>query len=81
MTTTDAATPRRTAAIRLAIGLAQGIVLFLLQKADESKAWPATAPMLYAPLLVCALMVPLIPLAALSAMRRAALIAWTMEAE
>ena len=77
MTTTDAATTRRTAAIRLAIGLAQGIALFLLQKADESKAWPATAPMLYAPLLVCALMVPLIPLAALSAMRRTALIAWT----
>lgn len=77
MTTTDAATPRKAAAIRLAIGLAQGIALFLLQKADESKAWPATAPMLYAPLLVCALMVPLLPLAALSAMRRQALIAWT----
>lgn len=77
MTTTDAATPRKAAAIRLAIGLAQGIALFLLQKADESKAWPATVPMLYAPLLVCALMVPLLPLAALSAMRRATLIAWT----
>lgn len=77
MTTTDAATTRKTAATRLAIGLAQGIVLFLLQKADESKAWPATAPMLYAPLLVCALMVPLLPLAALSAMRRRSLIAWT----
>ncbi len=62
---------------RLAIGLAQGIVLFLLQKADESKAWPATQPMLYAPLLICALMVPMIPLAALSAMRRTALIAWS----
>lgn len=77
MTTTDAVTTRRTAAIRLAIGLTQGIVLFLLQKADESKAWPATSPLLYAPLLVCALMVPMLPLAALSAMRRQALIAWT----
>jgi len=77
MSSTDAMTARKTAATRLAIGLAQGIALFLLQKADESKAWPATAPMLYAPLLVCALMVPLIPLAALSAMRRAALIVWT----
>lgn len=77
MTTTDAVTTRRTAAIRLAIGLTQGIFLFLLQKADESKAWPATAPMLYAPLLVCALMVPMLPLAALSAMRRTSLIAWT----
>lgn len=78
MSSTDAMTARKTAATRLAIGLAQGIALFLLQKADESKAWPATVPMLYAPLLVCALMVPMIPLAALSAMRRAALIAWTV---
>jgi len=77
MTTSDAVTTRKAAAARLAIGLGQGIVLFLLQKADESKAWPATAPMLYAPLLVCALMVPLLPLAALSAMRRTTLIAWT----
>jgi hypothetical protein len=77
MTTTDAATARKTAATRLAIGLAQGIALFLLQKADESKTWPATVPMLYAPLLVCALMVPLLPLAALSAMRRRSLILWT----
>lgn len=76
----DAATARRTAATRLAIGLVQGIALFLLQKADESKAWPATAPMLYAPLLVCALMVPLLPLAALSAMRRGSLILWTVVA-
>lgn len=71
-------TPKPTSAlIRLAIGLAQGVLLFLLQKADESKAWPATAPMLYAPLLVCVLMIPLLPLAALSAMRRGGLIAWS----
>lgn len=75
------ATATRTAAFtRLAIGLAQGIALFLLQKADEGKGWPATAPMLYAPLLVCVLTVPLLPLAALSAMRRTALIAWSAAA-
>ncbi|MET3663838.1 DUF4153 domain-containing protein [Caulobacter sp. 1776] len=78
MDTTTARAARTSALIRLAIGLIQGIVLFLLQKADESKAWPATQPMLYAPLLVCALMVPLIPLAALSAMRRTSLIAWSL---
>jgi hypothetical protein len=77
MDATTAGTARTTALTRLAIGLAQGIVLFLLQKADESKAWPATAPMLYAPLLVCVLTVPLIPLSALSAMRRSALVAWS----
>ena len=68
---------RDAAIFRLVIGLAQGIALFLLQKADESKAWPATQPMLYAPLLVCVLMVPLLPLAALSAMRRGSLLIWT----
>jgi uncharacterized membrane protein len=77
MDATDARTVRTAAFIRLGIGLVQGIVLFLLQKADESKAWPATQPMLFAPLLVCALLVPMLPLAALSAMRRASLIAWS----
>ena len=77
MDATDTRTTRTTAAIRLAIGLAQGIALFLLQKADESKTWPATQPMLYAPLLLCALTIPLIPLSALSAMRRSALLAWS----
>jgi len=77
MDATDARTARTTALTRLAIGLAQGIALFLLQQADEAKTWPATAPMLYAPLLLCVLMVPLIPLSALSAMRRSALIAWS----
>jgi hypothetical protein len=78
MDATDTKTTRTTAFTRLGIGLAQGIVMFLLQKADESKTWPATTPMLYAPLLVCALMVPMIPLAALSAMRRQALVAWSL---
>lgn len=73
----DKSSARAAAVTRLAIGLAQGIALFLLQKADEGKSWPATAPMLYAPLLLCALAVPLIPLSALSAMRRGALIAWS----
>ncbi|MDR7231673.1 hypothetical protein J2X45_002773 [Caulobacter sp. BE264] len=73
----DATRSRDAAILRLAIGLAQGVLLFLLQKADESKAWPATQPMLYAPLLVCVLMIPLLPLAALSAMRRGSLLVWT----
>jgi hypothetical protein len=77
MDATNAGTTRAAAFTRLAIGLAQGVALFLLQKADESKSWPATAPMLYAPLLLCALSVPLIPLSALSAMRRTALLAWS----
>lgn len=77
MDATSGKTTRTTAFVRLAIGLAQGIALFLLQKADEGKSWPATQPLLYAPLLLCVLTVPLIPLAALSAMRRGALLAWS----
>ncbi|PIB95478.1 DUF4153 domain-containing protein [Caulobacter sp. X] len=73
----DKSSARAAALTRLAIGLAQGIALFLLQKADESKSWPATSPMLYAPLLVCVLTVPLLPLSALSAMRRGPLLAWS----
>lgn len=73
----DRSSARAAAFTRLAIGLAQGVALFLLQKADESKAWPATTPLIYAPLLLCALAVPLLPLSALSAMRRSALLAWS----
>jgi len=80
MDATDIRATRTAAAARLAIGLSQGIVLFLLQHADEGKVWPATAPTLYAPLLLCVLMVPLIPLSALSAMRRSALLAWSAAA-
>lgn len=77
----SSATGARAAAfVRLAIGLAQGIALFLLQKADEGKSWPATQPLLYAPLLLCVLTVPLLPLSALSAMRRGALLAWSAAA-
>lgn len=80
MDATDAKTVRTTAIARLAIGLAQGLVLFLLHRADDTKSWPATAPLLFAPLLVCAVTVPLIPLGGLSAMRRAPLIGWSLVA-
>lgn len=80
MDATDAKTVRTTAIARLAIGLAQGIFLFLLHRADDTKSWPATAPLLFAPLLVCAVTVPLIPLGGLSAMRRAPLVGWSLVA-
>lgn len=76
----DAKTVRTAAVTRLAIGLAQGVLLFLLHHADDTKAWPATQPLLFAPLLVCVLMVPLIALGGLSAMRRTPLIVWSLVA-
>lgn len=77
MDATDAKTVRTAAVTRLAIGLAQGVLLFLLHRADDAKTWPATQPLLFAPLLVCVLMVPLIALGGLSAMRRLPLIVWS----
>lgn len=77
MDATDAKTVRTAAVTRLAIGLAQGVLLFLLHHADDTKTWPATQPLLFAPLLVCVLMVPLIALGGLSAMRRLPLIVWS----
>jgi hypothetical protein len=77
MVATDAKTVRTAAVTRLAIGLAQGVLLFLLHHADDTKTWPATQPLLFAPLLVCVLMVPLIVLGGLSAMRRTPLVVWS----
>ena len=43
-------TLQSTALARVAVGLMQGIALYLLQQALESKAWPATDGLIFAPL-------------------------------
>lgn len=60
---------------RLLIGLLQGIVLYWLYRAGEDHAWPATVPLLFEPLLLVALMAPVILGSSLGHMagRRAAL--------
>src|SRR5579871_1484265 len=70
------ATPSTTFPLRAVIGLLQGLVLFWLEHAAETKAWPATEPMLYAPLLTVWLFVPLVAIVGLGNLRGRTLALW-----
>jgi Domain of unknown function (DUF4153) len=70
-------TLQSTALARVAVGLMQGIALYLLQQALESKAWPATDGLIFAPLLMVAMFVPIIVVVGLGNMRLGTLAAWT----
>ena len=65
---------------RLAVGLTQGVVLFILQGTAEAHVWPATEGWLFAGLLCVVLFMPLTILAGLSGMRPATLAVWTLMA-
>ncbi|HET7594746.1 MAG TPA: hypothetical protein VFK49_04780, partial [Stellaceae bacterium] len=65
---------------RLATGLAQGLALCLLYSAAEAELWPATQPLVFAPLLVIACFVPVIVLSGLGNMRRRSLLIWAAAA-
>ncbi|GGY03036.1 DUF4153 domain-containing protein [Paludibacterium paludis] len=52
--------PRAVAMVRLAIGLVQGAALFALYRLSEMERWPATAPLLFVPMLMAGLFLPLI---------------------
>ncbi|TFW27845.1 DUF4153 domain-containing protein [Massilia horti] len=55
----------RIGAARVAIGLTQGLALYLLYHAAQTPSWPATEPLLFAPLLLVALLAPLITISSL----------------
>ncbi len=65
---------------RLAIGLLQGLALYLLYSAFDAKSWPATHGLLFAPLVAVALFVPLLLSQALGNVRALTLILWTVAA-
>ncbi len=67
---------RRATIIRLATGLAQGLLLYGLWQADQSKVWPATQRELYGALLMVVLFTPFVVLAGVSALRWRTLAAW-----
>ena len=71
---------RTTTAIRLGTGLLQGLALFLLHHAENVKAWPATQPLAFAPLVLVALFAPFVVLAGIGALRRTSLIVWALGA-
>ena len=71
-------TPSSLALIRAVIGLAQGLVLYLLYRAQETHTWPATDGMVFAPILLVSVFVPLLILAGLNSLRLRTLIFWTL---
>ncbi|HYM33283.1 MAG TPA: DUF4153 domain-containing protein, partial [Candidatus Cybelea sp.] len=69
-----------TGAVRLAIGLAQGLALYLLYLAAEDTVWPATNGIVFAPLTLIAWFVPLILLVSVRSLRFRTLAIWTVAA-
>lgn len=67
---------RQIAAVRLAIGLAQGLLLYALYRASNAQTWPATDAYAFAPLVMVAVFIPLIALQGLSTMRPRTLTIW-----
>ncbi|NNG25364.1 DUF4153 domain-containing protein [Telluria aromaticivorans] len=61
---------------RIAIGLAQGLLVYLLYRAGTDLAWPATQPLLFLPLLMVAVMAPVIAISGLGQMARRPLLLW-----
>ncbi|MBV9550923.1 MAG: DUF4153 domain-containing protein [Alphaproteobacteria bacterium] len=51
---------KRLFLIRLGLGLAQGLLLYFLYHAQEAKSWPATSGMIFGPLLLLGLFIPLL---------------------
>jgi hypothetical protein len=65
---------------RLATGLGQGVLLYLLYLAVEFETWPATEGLVFAPVLVLAWFIPLLLLAGLGNMRPRRLLLWVAAA-
>jgi hypothetical protein len=68
------------AATRIGIGLIQGGVLYLLYRAGMDLSWPATNALLFLPLLMVAVMAPVIAISALGHMTRRQLLLWVATA-
>ena len=67
----------RIAAIRLGIGLLQGLALCLLYLAMQGGTWPATEKLLFAPLVLVTVLAPVILLASLGHLDPRRLVMWT----
>ena len=65
---------------RVATGLIQGVVLYLLTEAAADKAWPADTPALYAALLLAFSFAPVIVIGGLGRIRPIPLAVWTVVA-
>ena len=65
---------------RIVIGLAQGLLLYLLYTAAQDKTWPATVPLLFGPLAMLGLLLPVILISGLGHLSRRQLTAWALSA-
>ena len=61
---------------RILLGLLQGLLLYLLYRAGKEQAWPATVPLLFVPLVLAALIVPVILVSGLGHLPRRRLLLW-----
>ncbi|HEU4851314.1 MAG TPA: DUF4153 domain-containing protein [Telluria sp.] len=61
---------------RLLTGLLQGVLLYLLFRAGSNYTWPATEPLLFAPLVLVCVLVPAIAISSLGHMNRRQLLVW-----
>ena len=66
----------RVALARAAIGLGQGLLLWLLYSAAEAHQWPATQPFLFVPLLLVLSFVPVLAVQGLGNLRLGTWIGW-----
>jgi len=69
---------RSVSGYRFALGLLQGGALSLLYLAYEQRSWPATDGEIFAPLLLVALLVPLLVIQSLRSLHLRTLVAWTV---
>lgn len=74
----DQPTPAWLGPARIGIGLAQGLLLYLLYAVIQDKTWPATAPLLFAPLVLVGVLVPVILINGLGHLRPRHLLAWAL---
>src|SRR5215213_5596509 len=65
---------------RVGIALAQGLAVAWLYEAQEAKYWPATEPLLFAPLVAVAVLVPVLLVAGFGNLRGRTLLIWTVAA-
>jgi hypothetical protein len=61
---------------RILLGLLQGLLLYLLYRAGKEQVWPATASLLFVPLVLAAVILPPILISGLGHMRRRQLLLW-----
>jgi hypothetical protein len=79
-TDTGAVRPAWLFPARLALGLAQGLALYLLYHALQTRTWPVPEPFVFAPLVLVALYVPLLASLAMGAMRMRTSLIWILVA-